>query len=166
MAKFYDNGNPVDLGENGSNPTQNEPIIFLNNPTATWQNNLGSGGNFTENGALTDGTDITIPGIPNNLTLISHSQTAKTSPEDANILLLAEGDIDLNSGDLKTSVSKDGGTIFTEVTALEEVGDFEKGQLYTGTVSLPAGTGTNMRWKVETDNNKDLNLHGVGLEWR
>jgi hypothetical protein len=47
-------GKPVSLGANGSIPTGSQPIIYLANPTATWQNNLGSGGNFTENGALTD----------------------------------------------------------------------------------------------------------------
>lgn len=47
-------GKPVSLGADGSTPTGSQPIVFLANPTATWQNNLGSGGNFTENGALTD----------------------------------------------------------------------------------------------------------------
>lgn len=98
--------------------------------------------------------------------LVSNSQSAETSPTGANILLLAEGTVDLNNGDLKAFVRKDGGATFTEVTTLKEVGDFEKGKLYTGTVALPAGSGTDMEWKVETDNNIDLNLHGVGLEWR
>jgi len=48
---------PVDLGSDGSTPTGTAPLIFLSNPTATWQNNLGSGGNFNENGALTDAGD-------------------------------------------------------------------------------------------------------------
>lgn len=47
-------GAPVSLGSDGSTPTGNQPIIYLRNPTATWQDNLGSGGNFTVNGALTD----------------------------------------------------------------------------------------------------------------
>lgn len=32
LAKFYDNGNPVDLGSDGSTPTGNQPLIFLNIP--------------------------------------------------------------------------------------------------------------------------------------
>lgn len=166
LAKFYDNGNPVDLGSDGSTPTGTAPIIFLNNPVATWQNNLGSGGNFTVNGAITAGTDIVVPGDPEDLTLISNSQTAQEDPNDANILLLAEvvgADIVLNT-DIKASVSQDGGTNFTQVT-LEDAGEFEDGNLLTGSVGLP-GTGTDMKWKVETFNNKGLNLHGVGLEWR
>jgi hypothetical protein len=47
-------GKPVSLGANGSTPTGSQPIIYLANPTATWQDNLGAGGNFTENGALAD----------------------------------------------------------------------------------------------------------------
>jgi len=57
--KFIDgDGKPVDLGEtNCSEPTGSQPLICLTNPTATWQNNLGSAGNFNENGALTDAAD-------------------------------------------------------------------------------------------------------------
>ena len=46
-------GKPVDLETNGSGPTGTQPIIYLTNPTSTWQVNKGSGGGFTENGALT-----------------------------------------------------------------------------------------------------------------
>ena len=52
------NGRPVYLGANGSIPTGSQPIVYLNNPLATWQNNLGSGGNFTENGTLLAGEDF------------------------------------------------------------------------------------------------------------
>lgn len=45
---------PALLGATGAVPTGSQPILYLANATATWQNNLGSGGNFTENGALTD----------------------------------------------------------------------------------------------------------------
>jgi hypothetical protein len=54
--KFIQGGGPVDLGADGSLPTGNVPNLFLNGPTATWATNLGTGGGFTENGALTDGT--------------------------------------------------------------------------------------------------------------
>ncbi len=169
LAKFYNNGNPVNLGSDGSAPTGNTPIIYLNNTTSTWQNNLGSGGDFTENGALTDGTDLSNgSGTPENMTLVSESQTAKTEANGANIVLFAEdveADITLNT-DLKASVSRDGGTTFTQVT-LSDAGEFEKGNLLTGTVDISSQpSGTDMQWKVETDNNKALNLHGMGLEWR
>ena len=46
---------PVDFGTDGSTPTGTQPIIYLNNQADTFQNNLGSGGNFTESGQLVDG---------------------------------------------------------------------------------------------------------------
>ena len=51
-------GEPADLGADGSTPTGTQPLIYLANATATFQNNLGSGGNFTENGALTAGPNV------------------------------------------------------------------------------------------------------------
>lgn len=57
LAKFFINGNPVDLGADGSTPTGTAPIVFLKNAFGTWQNNLGSGGNFTVTGTLTACSD-------------------------------------------------------------------------------------------------------------
>lgn len=48
------NGKPEDLGADGSTPFGSQARVYLHNATATWQNNLGTIGNFTENGALTD----------------------------------------------------------------------------------------------------------------
>ena len=47
------NGNPVDLGADGSKPTGTSPDVFLSGDTADWHTNKGTGGGFTENGALT-----------------------------------------------------------------------------------------------------------------
>lgn len=53
--KFIDaSGYPVDLGADGSTPTGTAPIIFQEGATAAWHTNKGSGGGFTESGALTD----------------------------------------------------------------------------------------------------------------
>jgi len=53
--KFIDgDGFPVDVGSDGSLPTGTAPLVFFNGPTDTWHTNEGSGGGFTENGALTD----------------------------------------------------------------------------------------------------------------
>ena len=48
-------GKPVDLNSDGSGPTGTQPLIYLSGATASWHTNDGSGGGFTENGALTDG---------------------------------------------------------------------------------------------------------------
>lgn len=46
---------PVALGADGSNPTNNQPLIYLDDPRATILNNRGSGGDFdTVVGTLTD----------------------------------------------------------------------------------------------------------------
>lgn len=61
--KFIDeNGDPVYLGADGGIPTGSAPDIFLSGDTDNWHTNKGTGGGFTENGALTDA--ITKPGGP------------------------------------------------------------------------------------------------------
>ena len=53
--KFIDaNGRPVNLGADGSRPTGNKPDIFLAGDASDFSTNRGTGGSFTENGALTD----------------------------------------------------------------------------------------------------------------
>jgi hypothetical protein len=51
-------GKPENLGADGSTPTGSQPIIYLKNPFGTFQNNLGSGGNFTVTGTLADDANI------------------------------------------------------------------------------------------------------------
>ena len=60
LAEFISaDGLPVDLGSDGSTPTASAPIIYLNqNTLATWHTNAGSGGGFTEVGALTAGSAV------------------------------------------------------------------------------------------------------------
>ena len=59
--QFIDaNGFPVDLGSDGSRPTGSAPDLFLSGDTATWHTNDGTGGGFTETGALSDA--LTNPG--------------------------------------------------------------------------------------------------------
>lgn len=61
--KFIDEyGDPVFLGGDGSLPTGSAPDIFLSGDTDSWHTNKGTGGGFTENGALSDA--ITKPGGP------------------------------------------------------------------------------------------------------
>jgi len=64
-AKFYDSDNkPVDLGDDGSNVTGSQPLVYLKmDHTAGVSNlgdNLGSAGNFTvyNSGSATDGGEV------------------------------------------------------------------------------------------------------------
>ena len=55
--KFIDASlKPVDLGSDGSIPTGTAAIVYFNNPTVTWHTNKGTGGGYTEVGALTTAT--------------------------------------------------------------------------------------------------------------
>jgi hypothetical protein len=55
--KFIDaSGKPVRLGADGSAPTGTAPIVYQSGATVDWHTNKGTGGGFTENGALTDAT--------------------------------------------------------------------------------------------------------------
>lgn len=47
------NGKPVDLNSDGSGPIGSAPFVYLSGAVASWHTNDGSGGGFTENGALT-----------------------------------------------------------------------------------------------------------------
>lgn len=47
----------VDLGNNGENPSGTSPILYFARATADWHTNKGTGGGFTEFGALTDCAD-------------------------------------------------------------------------------------------------------------
>lgn len=60
LAKFISaTGEPVDPGSDGSTPFGASPLIYLNsNALATWHTNSGTGGGFTENGALTAGSTV------------------------------------------------------------------------------------------------------------
>lgn len=45
---------PIDLGDDGSTPTGSAPLMYFSGALASWETNKGTGGGFTENGALTE----------------------------------------------------------------------------------------------------------------
>ena len=108
-------------------------------------------------------------GITNNMTLKSNVYTAVSAPTKARPVLF-EQDVDaitINT-DLKIYVSRDNGTTYTQVTLIDE-GYYESGKRILSCNPLDISgqpSGTNIKWKVETLNNKDLKLHCVGLAWQ
>lgn len=114
------------------------------------------------------GLEDSIPaGTVNNMILISDSFTAQAQPDSARIILFEE-DIDsvtLNT-DLIAKVSRDGGTTYTTASLINE-GEYESGKnILTATLDISSQpAGTSMIYKLETANNKDLNIHGTGLTW-
>jgi len=105
---------------------------------------------------------------PSNMILISESFTADTEPDTARLVLFEE-DIDtitINT-DLKAYVSKDGGTTWEQVTLTDE-GDYDNNKRVLSGIKEFETTGisgTNMKWKMQTFNNKKLKLHGVAELW-
>ncbi len=56
---FYSStGLPVDLGATGNTPTGTAPLLYLANPTSAFNVNLGTGGDFTIVGTLSEGNPI------------------------------------------------------------------------------------------------------------
>lgn len=61
VSKFYNAGQPVDLGADGSTPTGSPPAVYLSRAGSgdTWNTNSSGGSSFTLNGSL--GTPSTFP---------------------------------------------------------------------------------------------------------
>lgn len=101
-----------------------------------------------------------------DMTLISESLSAETEPSKVRIAVFEE-DIDaitLNT-DLVAEVSIDDGDNFDEVT-LTDKGAFEGNKkVLVGTKDVSARTGTDIVYQIKTHNNKNLRIHGVGMNW-
>ena len=106
--------------------------------------------------------------LTNNMILISVAITAIAQPTKCRIVLFEE-DIDsiiLNT-DLKAYMSRDNGASWTQLTLINEGNyDSSKKILASGSTDiLSQPSGTSMKWKIETLNNKNLKLHSIGNNW-
>lgn len=117
-----------------------------------------------------NGTEVQNPAGPvDNMTLISESVVAVAEAGNARIVILEEdvNAITLNT-DLKAFASKDTGSTWAEITLSDE-GDFDSNKrILVGNADLTAsgiGSGTNMRYKLETSNERQLNIHATSLSW-
>jgi len=129
-------GRVVDLGADGSNPTSLSPLVFLSGDTSTWHTNDGTGGGFTENGALTDAENGPPPSFPivttdaaNNITdtgATLNGTITDTGGDNANERGFAWGtNSSLSGGDTATTTS---------------FGDFGTGTFSVATSSLTKDT--------------------------
>ena len=151
------------MGSNGSAVTGTQPLIFLNNPLATWQENLGSGGNFTEVGDLYDGGELVGRSLPIGLSreTVYHvvNKTADTFQ------------VSLTSGGAAVALTDDGaGTNSVRAvtqTTLADKGDYGTGKaILAGTADISGQpTGTDVRLIVQTKNNKETKLHGMAVQY-
>lgn len=107
------------------------------------------------------------PAPATDLTLLSNAFTAQNQPEEVDVTMLWE-EIDavtLNT-DLLLDISRDGGTTFTTATLVDRGTYVTPKEVLTATVDVsgqPAGT--SVKWRIRTDNEKSVKIHGVGLTW-
>ncbi len=104
----------------------------------------------------------------NNMALQSENFTADSTPATARLCLLAKPNetITLNTN-LKGAVSRDGGTTFTDAVLVPQINYSDGSILYEDPDINISGqpSGTSMRWKVTTTDNKNIELTGVVLQW-
>jgi len=152
-------------GQSGWSGTETRTFTFSNS-TAYIKYKLDV--TAVNGGTCVDFTNLSMheAASPLNMVLVSNATTALAQPDEAFIVIWEE-DVDavtLNT-DLKAYASRDGGTTWTQITLTEEAA-LTTGQILTGSADISAQpAGTSMKYKIETLNNKELRLHGVGLEW-
>ena len=107
-------------------------------------------------------------GIALDMTLYSIAQSAEAVPSEGRIILFEEDtDVITENTDLKAYISRDNGTTYTQVTLVDEGGYDSSRRILAGTVDISAQpSGTSMKYKITTHNNKNLKLHGVSLFWK
>jgi len=115
-----------------------------------------------------NGTEISSPVVSyENMTLISDTFVAELQSDEARVVLLEE-DVDVVSlgTDLKAYASRDNGTTWSEIT-LENDGEFDTDiNILTGSVDISGQpVGTNMKYKLQTFNEKGLKIHANSLLW-
>ena len=117
-----------------------------------------------------DGYVLLTGGIPvaQSTTIVSNAFTASSAPSTSRIVVFQENidSITLNT-DVIASVSRDGGSNFTNVTLTDEgyIAGSSGQRILTGVVSVAGQpSGTSMRWKLALANNQSK-IHGVSLSW-
>ena len=142
-----------------------------NTGTRDTEAGAGGGGGAGATGAGTDGLTgvvvIKYLGGGGNMTLISEKFTADEAPDEARIIIFEEDvdEITLNT-DIKAYASRDDGANWTQITLTDE-GDYSGSKrILTGTADISGQpSSTDMVYKIESLNEKDLNIHGAALSW-
>lgn len=106
-------------------------------------------------------------GTTNNMTLVSNAFTATAVPTQARVAVFIDPQVSITiNTDFTAEVSRDGGTTWTAVTLAivsNPVGTVEQ---YEGTVSISSQpSGTSMKYRLKTLNNKDIDVTGIVFQW-
>lgn len=105
-------------------------------------------------------------GVVSNMTLVSAAYTVASVPSTARVALqLVEPVAITINTDVTAEVSRDGGTTWTAVTLALST-NLNGVKVYEGTATISGQpSGTSMRWRVKTFNNKNVDVSGVVLQW-
>ena len=111
----------------------------------------------------------TAPGTTTSTTIVSNAFTASSEPSTSRIVVFQENvdSITLNT-DVIASISRDGGSTFTNTTLTDSgyVTGSSGQRILTGTATISGQpSGTSMRWKLALANNQSK-IHGVSLQWK
>ena len=106
--------------------------------------------------------------LAGNMTLLSNTQVASIIPVSARIILFEEDlDVIALNTDLKAYISRDNGTTYSQVTLEDEGSYVTSAKILSGVVTISSQpSGTNIKYKIETLNDKKLKLHGTGISWK
>ena len=101
-----------------------------------------------------------------NMTLINAGLTAATAPSKGLISIQAQFvDSSTLNTDMTAEISRDGGTTWTAVT-LAAGATNANFTMYSGEATISAQpSGTSMKYRVKTLNNKNIRVSGVVLRW-
>jgi hypothetical protein len=118
-----------------------------------------------------DGFTFLLAGLPaaaTSTTIVSNAFTAQSAPSLSRIVVFQENvDTPTLNTDVIASVSRDGGSNFTNVTLVDEgyVTGASGQRVLAGLVDISGQpSGTSMRWKLALANNQ-VKVHGVSLAW-
>ena len=142
------------------------------NPEYSAPPGSGAGGAPAPNSARGEDGYVLITGTASaqatSTTIVSNAFTAGSAPSTSRIVVFQENvdSVTLNT-DIIASVSRNGGSNFTNVTLSDEgyITGSSGQRILTGTVSIAGQpSGTAMRWKLALANNQSK-IHGVSLSW-
>ena len=158
-------------------PNQNSPQVTYDgtNPNHTALNSLssglGKGSGVNSDGPGNSGAVLitaTAPAVATSATIVSNAFTASSEPSTSRMVVFQENiDTPTLNTDIIASVSRDGGSTFTNVTLSDEgYVTGSSGQRILSGIATISGqpSGTSMRWKLALANNQSK-IHGVSLSW-
>lgn len=104
---------------------------------------------------------------PTDMVLQNNAYTADAAPATGRLVIDHEAidSVTLNT-DLTAEISRDGGTTWTTATLAQETDLGSGRQILAGSADLSGQpSGTSMKWRLKTFNDKEQRIHGVSLRW-